>query len=141
MKNVIFAFVMRLLKKYSCMKCMIICLLCFAVHKADGWFLQDNPLQKQDNPIADVVPDVVSESSFSAPEQKCRIPRQARLANISQANRSYSANGSRNYNAFIKCDKAAIHFFVVICQLSLERFPSGLSGNHHRLISLGKLII
>ncbi len=145
MKNAIFAFVMRLLKKYSVLKYMIICLLCFIVHKADGWFLQDNSAQKQDRPIADVVLDSVSESSFSAPEQECRIPRQTRLANtlrtFSQANRSCSANGSRSSNAFMKCDKTVIHCSVVIYQLSLKRFPSGISENHHRLISLGKLII
>ncbi len=136
---------MEFLKKYSYLKYVIICLLCFAAHKADGWFLQDNQEQKLDVPIAETVFDMVSESSFSAPEQGCRIPRQTRLINslrtFSQANRSQSVNGSRYVNALARFNKTVTHYFIVIYHLSFERFPSGLSENRHRLISLGKLII
>ncbi len=126
---------MGLLKKYSFLKYVLLCLLCLSVHRAEGRLFQNESERQQ----------IENGLSFSAPEQELMVPRQTSLTNtlrtFSQAGRSHSAGQSRIGTAITKGSKFVTQYSTVIYQLSLERFSSGLSENHHRLISLGKLII
>ncbi len=135
---------MELLKRYSALKYVIVCLLSLMALNADVWSYDtpsDGPQPAYEVAVLDMAD---SGSSLSAPHQECNLPRQTRLANtlrtLSQAGRICSANPLRSCAATVK-GEVLNHCHSLLQHLSVDRSPLGVMESHHLFISLGKLII
>ncbi len=139
---------MEFVKKFSILKCFIVCLLCIAANKADDW------LYRTDSRIGTInseirIPEAnlisIENYSFSSPETQCRVPRQSNftstLRTFSQAQRNSSSNHSRHGFVLTKSGKSMNEYTTSLFFISILNFPSGLNEANHHLISLRKLII
>lgn len=145
--NCIFAFDMKR-RITEIVKYLVVCLAFAVANKAaDYCVVHDSDSHESASEIR--LPETnltkTEYSSFSMPENQCRIPRQSNFISsvrtCTQAHRNNHSNHSRQGFTLTKSGKSTNEYTTKLFLTSLMDFPSGMNESNHHLIGLRKLLI